>query len=427
MHGRRIAASTLWQLASQGTTAVLSILTVKLVAIGLDQTYAGYYQSAYGYLQIFGILADFGLYAVSIREIAKAAERERVLGALLTLRIVILAFAMGSALFLAWIVPQWRGTPLPLGITLAALVPTFTLLSGVLRAIFQVHYRMHWVFCAEVLQRSVTLVLIAALVLGEGVRESADPSVYISILLAGGAGAVILLFVSFLGARRVLRIRPCTDPAILVFVLKRAVPFGVAYLCIALYRQTDMTLIALLRDDFAQENAMYGFALRAAEMGFLIPTFVLNSVLPAWSAADVPAQRKARLAGRTLAMLLATGAVTAIPSIFLARPLMGLLTTSQYLSTAVASGADTALRLFALPMLLNGFVLFGFYALLAVHHWRTLAAILGCGSLLALALNMVLIPLYGFVGAGVTSNVVHVVLTLLILPPAWRALRPGEP
>ena len=41
--------------------ASLSILTTKFVAIGLTKELAGNYNSAYGYLQLFGILADFGL------------------------------------------------------------------------------------------------------------------------------------------------------------------------------------------------------------------------------------------------------------------------------------------------------------------------------------------------------------------------------
>ena len=71
--------------------AALSIVTVKLVAIGLSIELAGYYNTAYGFLQIFGILADFGLYAVSVREVARAGEGKiQVLGNLMTLRAVIL-------------------------------------------------------------------------------------------------------------------------------------------------------------------------------------------------------------------------------------------------------------------------------------------------------------------------------------------------
>ena len=60
--------------------AALSILTVKFVAIGLTKELAGSYNSAYGYLQLFGILADFGLYAVSVREVSKTKDPSKILG-----------------------------------------------------------------------------------------------------------------------------------------------------------------------------------------------------------------------------------------------------------------------------------------------------------------------------------------------------------
>ena len=78
MSTRSIASSTLWQLSSQILMAVLSIVTSKFVAIGLSKEMAGFYNSAYGFLQIFAILADFGLYAVSVREVSKAEHKEKI-------------------------------------------------------------------------------------------------------------------------------------------------------------------------------------------------------------------------------------------------------------------------------------------------------------------------------------------------------------
>ena len=97
MSTRKIATSTLWQFGSQVTMAALSVVTVKLVAVGLSIELAGQYNTAYGYLQIFGILADFGLYAVSVREVARAEDKAKVIGNLFTLRAIILALSLGSA------------------------------------------------------------------------------------------------------------------------------------------------------------------------------------------------------------------------------------------------------------------------------------------------------------------------------------------
>ena len=124
-------------------------------------------------------------------------NRAEVLGALIILRCVILALALALALVFVWILPVWKGTPLPLGVTIAALVPFFTLLAGILRTIFQVSFKMHYVFVAEVTQRIVTASLIGLLVL-LGVRGSTDLDDYHHFLFIGGVGAFVLFFLSFL-------------------------------------------------------------------------------------------------------------------------------------------------------------------------------------------------------------------------------------
>lgn len=421
MSTRQIASSTLWQIASQAVMALLSVVTVKFVAVALSRELAGNYNSAYSFLQIFGILADFGLYAVAVREVARAQDKGRVMGALIILRSIILVLSLGAALSIAWIVPAWRGTPLPTGISIAALVPFFTLLAGIQRTVFQVSYRMHYVFIAEVLQRVLSVVLIGIIVL-QGVRGSHDIGVYHYLLAAGGAGSLLLFVLSTVFAHRLMRIQLVWDPEMILTLLKQAAPYGLAFLFTALYRQLDVTMIAMLRFDYDTQNAFYGFALRATEMAYLIPTFLLNSTLPVLSERDANGEDTRGLAGKTFFIILLLGITAALFAALWARPLMQLLTTDAYLSHAGQPGADTALRLLALPMLLNGVVLFCFYSLLTKHRWQPLVATLGLGALFSIGLNVMLIPRFGFVGSCWAAVLTHTFLVCALLPQSIRAL-----
>lgn len=421
MSRRAIALSTVWQLLSQILTALLSMVTVKLVALGLVKPLAGIYNSAYGSLQLFGILADFGLYAVAVREVSKAVDRDKALGALIVLRASILALSLAVALLLAWTLPAWRGTALPTAITIAALVPLFTLLAGMLRATFQVHYRMELVFVAEVAQRVLTTALIGLLV-WNGVRGSTDERDLYAFLFVGGIGAFLLLLLSCGFARRTLKAAPRFDGALALHFLKAAAPFGFAYLAIACYRQLDIALIALLRPDFAVQNASYGFVVRITDMAFVIPTFLLNSVLPILNDPATPEERQRSIAGSTLLALVGICGVGGIVSLLWARPLLALLTTPAYLSSPGHPGADSALTLLALPIVLNGVILYSFYALLTRNAWKPLVAMLGGGALLSLGLNLIAIPRYGFMGAAMTSVAVHMLLAITLLPLSLRRL-----
>ncbi len=425
MSTKAVAQSTLWQVASQVTMAMLSIITIKLVVTGLSKELFGQYNTAYGYLQIFGILADFGLYAVSVREVGRMAtkpEREKVLGVLTIIRAIITALSLGAAVLIAWVLPQWHGTPLPTGIAIAALVPGFTLLAGVLRTVFQVEYRMHYVFIAEVTQRVVTVGLTAALVL-MGVRDSVDPRMYYIFLGVGGVGAFVLFILSITFASRLMDIRPRWDGALFRRILLHAAPYGVAFLCTALYRQFDVTLISLLRPhDFRIQNADYGAVQRMMDMAYLFPTFLLNSTLPILSARDTKGEDTRDFLGKVLFAVLLLGSTAFLFSVFWARPLMELLTNDQYLSTASAPGADTALSILAGSMFLNGLLVFSFYVLLTRHRWKPLVATLLAGVIVSLGCNLLLIPQMGFVGASYTSVITHALLVLLLLPQSLHVL-----
>ncbi|MDD5026417.1 MAG: oligosaccharide flippase family protein [Candidatus Peribacteraceae bacterium] len=419
---RKIALSTLWQLASQVTMAALSILTVKFVAVGLSKELAGNYNSAYGFLQLFGILADFGLYAVAVREVSRAGDRKaEVLGALLILRTIILFLSLGSAIVIVWLMPMWHGTPLPIGVTIAAFVPFFTLLAGIIRTVFQVEYRMHCVFIAEVAQRILTASAIGLFIFF-GVRSSDNPHVYEAFLGIGGAGALLLFILSLLFARRSMPLCLRWNNALLKKLIVAAAPFGLAYLCMALYRQFDVTLIALLRPDFELQNAYYGFVQRMADMGYLIPTFLLNSILPLLSERHEHGEATESLLGKTLFAILICSSISLLFSIFWARPLIALLTTNAYLSTATQSGSDSVLRLIGFSMFFNGFILYGFYVLLTRHQWKRLVTILLFGGCLSLTSNIILIPQEGFMGAATTSVIVHTALGFLLLAEGLRAM-----
>lgn len=419
---RQIATSTIWQIASQAVMAALSIVTVKLVAVGLTRELAGTYNSAYGYLQFFGILADAGLYAVAVRELSRAKDEGQTLGTLVLLRLIVTAIVFAAAVGIAFSIPHWRESPLSIAIAIAAFVPVFTLLSGIQRSVFQVHYRMKSVFVAEVIQRVVTAGLIGGTVLFF-VRASDDPRVMWWFLAIGSLGAFVLLAVSSILAARIVRIRATWDPETMKRLLKLALPFGAAYLCMALYRNMDVTLIALLRPDFQTQNALYGFALRANEMAFLLPTFLLNSTLPLVSRHLDAGEDVTGLVRKTFIMIAVLSLSAGLAAMVWARPLMQLLTTEQYLSTFNESGADTALFLLGPSMILNGIVLFCFYTLLALGKSKRLTWSLAIAAVLSQVLNLVLIPDFGFVGAAVTSLVVHMLIVVLLFSPTLRTLK----
>lgn len=278
---------------------------------------------------------------------------------------------------------------------------------------------MQYVFVAEVGQRIITAGCIGAFIYA-GVRLSNDESIYRSFLAIGGIGAAFLLIVSLITSYRFIPLHLHADRALFQRVLTRAFPYGIAFLCIAIYRQLDVTLIALLRPDYEIQNAYYGFVLRMTEMGYLIPTFLFNSTLPLFTKHDHKAMQN--LLQKTFVIILTLGSISALFSFFWSRPLIELLTTSSYLSTIHHPGSDTALRLFSIPLFFNGIIMMSFYSLLAKHKWKPLVYSMLIGATTSVLLNIFMIPRFGFMGATYTSIIVNVLLALLLWPQSQKVL-----
>ena len=424
MTTKKIATSTFWQLGSQAVTMVLGILSIKFVTTALSQSLVGNYQTVYAYLQIFGILADFGLYAVAVRELSRAPNRIALLGSLFVLRACITAVSLGTAIIIAFVIPSFSGTPLPLGIVIASFVPFFTLLGGMLRTLFQVEYKMQYVFISEVISKAIPVCLLGSVVI-LGHRLSESLTIYYSALAFGGLGSLCF----FLLLMRFTRGLPTVCTGLLGVcqtlyqgfswdefkrLLKLSAPFGLAFFMTTIYRQSDVTLIAVLRPDYDIQNAYYGTVLRLAEIGFLLPTFILNSALPIMSKRQQAGEDMSHFLGTILLGLLTLGSVVSLFAFVWAKPIVLLVTRDAYLSTASSPGSDTALQLLSFSMFLSMIVAFCFYILLNRGSWRALLIVTSGAAILSVTFNMVLIPLFGFVGAGMTSIFVHLYLALAL-------------
>lgn len=418
MSTRKIASSTLWQLLSQGVAVVLGIISIKLVTVALSPALVGNYQTVYAYLQIFGILADFGLYAVAVRELTRAEDKHLALAALFLLRACITFLSLGAAILLGFFL--FRGTPLPLGIAIASFVPFFILLGGMYRAAFQAEYRMREVFIAEFLSKVIPVLLMASLVFSS-VRESAALQDYHLFLLFGVAGSLafflaILIFARSLswfdkGLSEVFHYSRKEVLQEFARFSKFAMPYGLAFLMTTIYRQSDITLIAILRSDYEIQNAYYGVAMRLAEVGFLLPTLVMNSVLPSIALEDSNL-RSPFFLGKVLFSLLVLGSVVSLTAFFWAKPLILLVSHESYVSDAFGVGAERALMLLSVSIFLSMLITYFFYVLLLVHAWERLLLATSIAAFLSVVLNLFLIPPYGFIGAGMTSILAHTFLAI---------------
>ncbi len=108
MPNRKIYTNTLAQIAGKIITALISIFLIKVLTNYLDVAGYGLYSKIYNYLSIFAVIADLGLYTITVRELTKYADDNvmvaKISGNILSLRtlsgILIVFLSLAIAPFL---------------------------------------------------------------------------------------------------------------------------------------------------------------------------------------------------------------------------------------------------------------------------------------------------------------------------------------
>lgn len=78
MPTKKIYTNTLAQIAGKVATAIISIGMIKIITGYLDIAGYGLYSKIYNYLSIFAVIADLGLYTITVRELTKYVHDERM-------------------------------------------------------------------------------------------------------------------------------------------------------------------------------------------------------------------------------------------------------------------------------------------------------------------------------------------------------------
>jgi O-antigen/teichoic acid export membrane protein len=400
---RRVASNTAIQLAGRGAVLAFGLVSIAVLTRYLGPEDYGKYTLALMYMQLFGVLADVGLFTTVVREISKDQSRtEELVGNAIALRlvlsIVVIALAASISLLLPYehqvrVAILLAGAPLLLGMLTTSFV-----------AVLQSRLRMGRAVVGDVIGRAVSLGLVLAV-------AGFDLGFY-AVLGAAAGGALATLIVTSTLTRQFAPVRPRVEPAVWRSLLRTALPLGLALAINALYFRAD-TLIISLYEPYSQVG-LYTLAYRVLELALVVGTVFLNTTFPILSEAV------ARDEARALRTIQASTEVCVV----LGAPLVagGLALAPQIIE--LAGGEDfhdaaTPLRiLLAVGALawVNG--VFG-YALIARNKQASALWLNFSALSFNVGLNFLLIPRYGIVAAAIVT----VASELLILLGSYPLMR----
>ncbi len=407
---RKVLTNTAVQILGKVITAVISIAIIKLITVYLGRAGYGEYTTIYEFLAFFGIVADFGIFQIAVREMSRFPDRrEQIFGNILSLRVLLTTISMAVAAGLVWLIPQYADSQIPAGVAIAAITTFFTLLTGTLSSALQVALEMQKAVIAQIVGKVVAFGFMLWVIF---YAFTLDPATgFYQLLVAGIAGNSVMLVLTYFYARRIIPVRLRFDWGFWWEIIQKALPYGTAIILATIYFRIDVILLSLLKD--SEEVGVYGVAMRIVENLQMIPVFFMNSALPVMTRLLTDNLTKLRLLIQyAFDFLLMLGVPLVVGGIVLAYPLIVVVSSPEFISDLSIGfyGSDIALQILLVAMLL-AFIsnLFG-YTLLAGNQQIKLLYIAAGAAVFNVLANLAVIPEWGFRGAALTSIASEVIV-----------------
>lgn len=449
---RAILGNTLSQILGKAISAIISVLIIKIITNYLSLSGYGEYTTIYEFLAFFAIAADLGLFTIGVREMSKSDKNmAEVAGNILGLRLFLSIGTMALAVIVAFLIPKYSDTLIPVGCAIAAITTIFSLLNGTVAIVLQVHLQMHWTSLTFIIGRIATLAYMAYIVfygipadgglaVADGGLAIADGGLAVAatgvagaattvvgavtaagaatsaiataatrlgfyhLLIAGIVGNALMFLGTAIFANRLVKLRPRFDFRLWKKVVMESLPYGLALILSTIYFRVDSILLFLLRG--SQEVGLFGVPMRMLEMLAVIPLYFMNSVLPMLTKAISEKSEHYKVIIQYSWDFLASIAFPIlIGTVVLAYPVVAIVSNPEFLSRLNENfyGSDIGLQILIFALVFQFLnVLFAFI-LIAVHKQTKLLYINAACVLFNIIGNIILIPEFGIRGAAFIS------------------------
>jgi O-antigen/teichoic acid export membrane protein len=393
-----IAYNTLVQIVGKALGVAFSLGTVILLTRYLGIAGFGQYSTALAFVGFFVILADLGIYEITVREVAQKKEKNvKILSNVYVYRIFSSFLIFAVAFLISLLMPYEPIVKLAIGIV--ALQSLFTSLTTFLCTIFQVNYRMDLPTFIEVLSRALYFVLI-----------------YLAIqhnfnLLGIFWFFVITNFINFLLiyllSLKFIKLKSRLDWKFLQYFLKESLPLGLVAILIMINYTIGTILLSLSKP--MADVGIYGSAYRVFENLAIIPFIFTDLILPKISELyKTDYSRYKKFFQKAFNVLLVVVFPITILFFFLAPYCIYIIAGKEFI-IAYHPLRILILALFAV-FLTAPFIQF----LIAggKQKWLILNTFLITGF--NIALNLILIPRYSYNGVALTTLVTEIVALFVL-------------
>ncbi|MEX2150266.1 MAG: flippase [Steroidobacteraceae bacterium] len=397
---RKILSNVAWLSGDKIVRVGIGLLVGVWVARYLGPQQFGLLSFSMAFVSLFGAIATLGLQGIVVRDIVKAPRNAaETLGTSFVLQLL---GGTASCVLLVLIIGLVRADDALARTTIAILGPTLILkASESVRYWFESQVQSKYAVWVE----NAVLLVIASIKIGL-ILGGAPFILFVWIVLAEALAVALLLFAVY--ARTGGRLgawRPSYDRA--KALLKDSWPLILAGLAVMVYMRIDQIMLGQMLDD--QAVGIYTVAVRISELWYFVPMTIVASVFPALIEAKKTSEalyleRLQKLYDLLVKLALAV----AVPMTFLSNATVVLLFGQEY----AEAGKILAIHVWTALFVFLG-VASGKWFLVENRQLLAFQRVFA-GMLVNIALNFMLIPRYGGMGAAVATLLSQAVAALFI-------------
>jgi O-antigen/teichoic acid export membrane protein len=392
--GTRAVSNSVFILGARTISRVISLVVVIVLANALGASGYGQYTTLVVYSGLVAVIGDLGFQALYTREAARSrGELGDYLGTLIVFRIFL---AGAAAVVFALALGLGAGLPSLILPGLALLVSTAY--ASLLRNTFYSVGRAEFDAIAIVAE---TLIQAALIVLGS--RQHAGVSYYVLAYAASYTFTIVysLVVIQVFGLGH---IRLGLDRKLIYRWLPLALPFALTFFLTNVYFRAGFVILQQFRS-FA-EVGWYTLAYKPFEALQFVPLAIQTVVYPVLGVYFVSDKARLKVAyARFFKVLVLLGWPLTVGTFVLVHPINQLFNRS-----GAFAQSEGALRILAFGIVFL-FANSAFYATLnAINRQGLNAWATGLAAVLAVVLNLAVIPFFGYLGASVVTVVVEAAL-----------------
>lgn len=394
---------------------VFSFVALLVITRALQPGLFGQYQDVLAFVGLFGVLTDFGLNTLAVRDLSQDPSlATRYLSNLLALRLVISALVVVVIVALAQTFVSADIRTAVYVYALALIPISLVITFGIA---FQFRERMAFSAIIGVATSAVTaLGSILALWRGHHVL-----ALVVVFALANTAGAVVSAWFVY---TRLEPLRFEIDVASWPGMLRKSVPFFTLTLLLTLYYRADMQILYVLSGCAHQKTCtpvgQYGAAYRPLDvLGAIFYGSINAAILPMLNRVLMQSREALRRIMHSATILMvAFGVPMALLGTFYAPEALHILAGRTYMVAAPA----LAVLIWAFPLTVLESVWFN--ALYALHKQSVVTMAFGITAVFNIGLNLLLIPHFSYMASSALTVASEVLNSAIVIVVLRRSLGP---